>query len=125
MNIDIIKLSKSNVIIETHTGDKSLAVHNVEVKNGAFILYCIGFGESITLHSKDLNKTWKIESKQNDSFEVALRPAVEYLKGRHPHHSIIVTSLHAELLEGVEVISEEVPEIFEGTLKALNSLTNR
>jgi len=45
--------------------------------------------------------------KQNDSFEAALRPAIEYLKGRHPHCSIIVTSLHAELLEGVEVINEQ------------------
>lgn len=59
------------------------------------------YDELIALRkSKDLDK-------QNGSLEAALRPAIEYLKGCHPHCSIIVTSLHAELLEGVEVINEQ------------------
>jgi len=65
-----------------------------------------------------------MDDKRSDSFEAALKPAIEYLKGCHPHCSVIVTSLHAELLEGVEVINEEVPELFEGTLESLNKLTH-
>jgi len=48
-----------------------------------------------------------MEDKQQ-SFEEVTRPLIKWLaENVHPHHSVIVTSTHAELLEGQQVISTE------------------
>lgn len=71
------------------------------------VMYNLNKGLEEELKVKKLNKTSQLKDNQNNSFEEALMPAIEYLKGQHPHLSIIVTSLHAELLEGVKVINEK------------------
>ncbi len=52
-------------------------------------------------------------NKLNDNearakFEAAAKPLIKFLAEEvHPHHSVIVTSTHAELLEGEITINTE------------------
>ncbi|NIG76770.1 hypothetical protein F3J34_24700 [Klebsiella sp. Ap-873] len=42
------------------------------------------------------------------SFEEVAKPMIKWLaENVHPHHSVIVTSTHAELLEGQQSVSTE------------------
>lgn len=42
------------------------------------------------------------------TFEEAARPLIKWLaENVHPHHSVIVTSTHAELLEGQQALQTE------------------
>lgn len=46
--------------------------------------------------------------KPSVSFEEVARPLIKWLaENVHPHHSVIVTSTHAELLEGQSVVNTE------------------
>ncbi|MFV9180698.1 hypothetical protein [Serratia marcescens] len=46
--------------------------------------------------------------KEDNSFDDVARPLIKWLaENVHPHHSVIVTSTHAELLEGQSVVSTE------------------
>ncbi|ANR76994.1 hypothetical protein BBB57_01215 [Kosakonia sacchari] len=43
-----------------------------------------------------------------DSFEEVTRPVIKWLaQNVHPHHSVIIDSTHAELLEGQSVVHTE------------------
>ncbi len=47
------------------------------------------------------------EQKQAE-FEEAVRPLIKWLaQSVHPHHTVVVTSTHAELLEGQVVVATE------------------
>ncbi|WP_440487511.1 hypothetical protein [Serratia ureilytica] len=49
------------------------------------------------------------ESWATGSFEDAARPLIRWLaENRHPHHTAIVTSNRAELLEAQSVVATEV-----------------
>ena len=42
-----------------------------------------------------------LEEDQEKSFEAAARPLIKWLcENVHPHHTVVVTPTHAELLEG-------------------------
>lgn len=47
-------------------------------------------------------------SARPDGFEEAAKPLIKWLaESVHPHHTVIVTSTHAELLQGEHVVNTE------------------
>lgn len=45
---------------------------------------------------------------QQESFEAAAKPLIAWLaENVHPHHKVVVTATHAELLEGQYVARDE------------------
>lgn len=47
-------------------------------------------------------------SDQKQTFEEAARPLIKWLaENVHPHHTVIVTSNHAELLQGEQAVSTD------------------
>ncbi|WNJ77793.1 hypothetical protein RJE46_14245 [Cedecea neteri] len=47
-------------------------------------------------------------SDQKPTFEEVARPLIKWLaENVHPHHSVIVTSTHAELLQGEQAVSTD------------------
>lgn len=46
---------------------------------------------------------------EDKTFEEVVKPVIEWLaKTKHPHTSIVIDSVHAELMEGVEsVVTDE------------------
>lgn len=48
----------------------------------------------------------KHKQERQDEFESIVRPVIKWLaENQHPHTSLIITSTHAELVEGVRAIS--------------------
>lgn len=46
--------------------------------------------------------------KQNQTFEEVVRPLIKWLaENVNPHHSVVVTSTHAELLQSEQVVSTD------------------
>lgn len=49
-----------------------------------------------------------MDESKKQSFEEAARPLIKWLaENVHPHHSVIVTSTNAELLEGQQSVCTE------------------
>lgn len=47
-------------------------------------------------------------SARQEGFEEAAKPLIKWLaESVHPHHTVIVTSTHAELLQGEHVVNTE------------------
>lgn len=74
-------------------------------KNGHHFLNCLYRDTNIREKDNKMNETNKIEEK---TFEEIVRPLIEWMaKNHHPHTTIIVDCVHAELVEGVEVFRTE------------------
>ncbi|CAI1020597.1 hypothetical protein [Serratia ficaria] len=54
-----------------------------------------------------------MSKEKQESFEAVAKPLIKWLaENVHPHHAVIVTSTHAELLEGE--IAVETEEFLKG-----------
>lgn len=50
----------------------------------------------------------EMSKEKQESFEAVAKPLIKWLaENVHPHHTVIVTSTHAELLEGEIVVETE------------------
>lgn len=84
-------------LIQNGQFDKTNATNIAEAINAGF--------DAINLGDCNITDTNKALA---DSFEEVTRPVIKWLaQNVHPHHSVIIDSTHAELLEGRLAVSTE------------------
>lgn len=71
----------------------------------------LGFGwlrPLLVAGSYRIDGDYEMSKEKQESFEAAAKPLIKWLaENVHPHHTVIVTSTHAELLEGEIVVETE------------------